>query len=166
MFSRILVPIDFSPASDAALQYARALADKFGSSLQLLHVIEEPTVSSDFVADGFAPGTDGIREALLAQARASLSRLVNATDRAHGLVRVDVVMGAPASAIVDYARATGAHLIVMGTHGRTGLAHLLMGSVAEHVVRTAPCAVLTARQVPVTESETVVFGAHQMPLPA
>jgi len=151
MFTRILVPTDFSLPSDAALEYARILANKFGSSLQILHVVDDPTAASEFVPDGFAPSTADIRTALLDHAHKRLDRLMNLVDRSRYHVHVDAVLGLPAQAIVDYAMATGAGLIVMGTHGRTGLAHLLMGSVAEHVVRTAPCPVLTVREVTVAD---------------
>jgi nucleotide-binding universal stress UspA family protein len=147
MFSRILVPTDFSPPSDAALEYARILAGTFGSSLQILHVIDDPTSASEFVADGFAPSTEGIRSSLVQQARTRLEHLMNLVDRSRYHAHADAVLGLPAASIVDYATATGSGLIVMGTHGRTGLAHLLMGSVAEQVVRTAPCPVLTVRQM-------------------
>jgi universal stress protein A len=151
MFSRILVPTDFSPPSDAALEYARILAAKFGSSLQILHVIDDPTTASEFVPDGFAPSTEDIRTGLLAQAHTRLERLMNRVDCSRYHAHAQAVLGLPAQSIVDYARATGTGLIVMGTHGRTGLAHLLMGSVAEQVVRTAPCPVLTVRQVTVAD---------------
>ena len=151
MFSRILVPTDFSPPSDAALEYARILAAKFGSSLQILHVIDDPTAASEFVPDGFAPSTEDIRTGLLAQAHTRLERLMNRVDCSRYHAHAQAVLGLPAQSIVDYARATGTGLIVMGTHGRTGLAHLLMGSVAEQVVRTAPCPVLTVRQVTVAD---------------
>jgi universal stress protein A len=151
MFNRILVPTDFSPPSDAALEYARILAAKFGSTLRILHVIDDPSASSEFVADGFAPSTEDIQAALLEHARKSLDRLMNLVDRSRYNAHVDAVIGTPAEAIINYASATGTSLIVMGTHGRTGLAHLLMGSVAEQVVRTAPCPVLTVRQVAVAD---------------
>jgi len=147
MFSRILVPTDFSPPSDAALEYARILAAKFGSTLRILHVIDDPSDASDYVGDGFAPSTEDIRTRLLEHARKRLDHLMNLVDRSRYHAHVDAVLGMPADAIIDYAGATGTSLIVMGTHGRTGLAHLLMGSVAEQVVRTAPCPVLTVRQV-------------------
>ena len=151
MFRRILVPTDFSPTSDAALEYARILAAKFGSSVQILHVIDDPTAASEFVPDGFAPSTDGIRTALLDQAHTRLERVMNLVDRSRHHAHAEAVLGLPAQSIIDYATATGTGLIVMGTHGRTGLAHLLMGSVAEQVVRTAPCPVLTVRQVTVAD---------------
>ena len=151
MFSRILVPTDFSPPSDAALEYARILAAKFGSTLRILHVIDDPSASSDFVGDGFAPSTEDIRNRLLRQARIRLDHMVNLVDRSRYRAHADAVVGTPAEAINDFASATGTSLIVMGTHGWTGLAHLLMGSVAEQVVRTAPCPVLTVRQLTVAD---------------
>jgi len=163
MFSRILVPTDFSPPSEAALEYARILAAKFGSSLRILHVIDDPTASSDFVADGFAPSTEDIRTALLEQTRTRLDGLMNQVDRMRYHAHADAVLGMPAATIIDYAAATHASLIVMGTHGRTGLAHLLMGSVAEQVVRTAPCPVLTVRQV--TVADEMMANVTEMRLP-
>jgi universal stress protein A len=154
MFSRILVPTDFSPPSDAALEYARMLAAKFGSTLRILHVIEDPS-ESDFVGDGFAPSTEEIRKTLVEHARKRLDHLMTLVDRSRYHAHADAVLGTPAATIIDYAGATGTSLIVMGTHGRTGLAHLLMGSVAEQVVRTAPCPVLTVRQVAMTDEAVV-----------
>ena len=146
MFNRILVPTDFSPPSDAALEYARMLAAQFGSTLRILHLIEDPN-ESDFVADGFAPSTEEIRNTLVEHGRKRLDHLMTLVDRSRYHAHADALLGTPAATIIDYAGATGTSLIVMGTHGRTGLAHLLMGSVAEQVVRTAPCPVLTVRQV-------------------
>ena len=122
------------PPSDAALEYARMLAAKFGSTLRILHVIDDPSASSDFVGDGFAPSTEDIRIALVEQARTRLDHVMNLVDRSRYNAHADAVLGNPAEAIIDYAGATGTSLIVMETHGRTGLAHLLMGSVAEQVV--------------------------------
>jgi nucleotide-binding universal stress UspA family protein len=164
MFNQILVPTDFSPPSEAALEYARILAAKFGSSLRILHVIDDPTASSDFVADGFAPSTEDIRTALLEQARTRLDGVMNQVDRTRYHAHADAVLGMPAAAIVDYAAATHASLIVMGTHGRTGLAHLLMGSVAEQVVRTAPCPVLTVRQVTVADEALATVARLRVPV--
>jgi universal stress protein A len=159
MFSRILVPTDFSQPSDAALDYARILAAKFGSTLRILHVVDDPSSSSEFVSDGFAPSTAEIQTALTAHSRKRLEHLMTSMDRSRYHAHVDAVIGRPAEAIIDYAGATGTSLIVMGTHGRTGMAHLLMGSVAEQVVRTAPCPVLTVHQV-ATADEAVVRVAR------
>ena len=166
MFSRILVPTDFSPASDAAVHYARALAETFGATLHLLHVLDDPAASTAFVGDGYAVATPDIREAMLTQVRERLARALSVTDHARFHATSEALVGMPAEAIVDYAAAIGANLIVMGTHGRTGLAHLLMGSVAEHVVRTASCPVLTVRQVMAAEEATVAATRSRVPIPA
>jgi len=146
MFNRILVPTDFSPPSAAALEYARILAMTYGSSIWILNVINDPSGESEFVADGFAPSTGEIRDELLTEARERLACVLSSTDCARYHVHYHALIGLPAHEIVDYASAIHADLIVMGTHGRTGLAHLLMGSVAEHVVRAASCPVLTVRE--------------------
>jgi nucleotide-binding universal stress UspA family protein len=167
MFNRILVPTDFSPPSDAALEYARILAAKFGSTLRILHVIDDPSSASEFVADGFAPSTEDIRIALIEHARKRLDHSMNLVDRARYNAHADAVLGTPAESIIDYAGSTGTSLIVMGTHGRTGLAHLLMGSVAEQVVRTAPCPVLTVRQVAMADEAVahLATDASEMRVP-
>lgn len=149
MFTRILVPTDFSPPSDAALEYARLLAAKFGASLHLLHVVDDPTASSAFVADSYAPAGPDLQETFLSDARQRLASLLSHAERDSCDTTTAAAIGVPAATIVDVAAASGVSLIVMGTHGRTGLAHLLMGSVAEQVVRTAPCPVLTVRQLSV-----------------
>jgi len=103
-------------------------------------------LATDYVSDSFAPATAEIREELLAESRGRLASVLSLPDCARFHVHVDALIGEPAKTIVDHAAAINADLIVMGTHGRTGLAHLLMGSVAEHVVRAAGCPVLTVRQ--------------------
>lgn len=164
MFSRILVPTDFSPPSDAALEYARILAATFRSSLRVLHVIDDPSDSSDYVPDGFAPSTAEIRTALIRHARKRLERQINDVDRNRYHARVDAVMGIPAAAIVNHASATETSLIVMGTHGRTGFAHLVMGSVAEQVVRLAPCPVLTVRAEQVVDEPYAALTRLRVPV--
>jgi len=164
MFSRILVPTDFSSPSDAAMEYARQLAAKFGASLHLLHVIDDsPVGTTAFVADSYVPPTEGLSELMLKEARKRLERQLSDADRLRFGVSVEALIGVPATAIVDYAFATGTNLIVMGTHGRSGLAHLLMGSVAEHVVRTATCPVLTVRQVTAPAEATANAQVSMMP---
>ena len=136
MFTRILVPIDFSGASGAALNYARALAARFNARLHLLHVLENDFLRPT-VADPQTVETGTLRQ---------LWDLLTAEDLKRGAVPVVLRSDAVADEIVSYARSNGIDLIVMGTHGRSGLAHLLKGSVAERVVRTAPCIVLTGRE--------------------
>jgi universal stress protein A len=131
MIQRILVPTDFSEPSDAALACARIVAHQFDASIHLLYVASEPPQSDPSVLD-----------ARLFEAKAQL------TVRAAGTASDDIVYGAAASTIVAVAARIGADLIVMGTHGRTGLANLLMGSVSGIVTRTAPCPVLIVRHPP------------------
>jgi len=144
-FERILVPTDFSPASDAALEYARTLAQQFGSSLNLVHVFEDPFTSGAFVGDGTVMMPLDLRETLLESAGAQLAERHQAHVATLPKSSTDLLIGSGAKSIVEHAQQTHADLIVMGTHGRTGLPHLLIGSVAERVVRTATCPVLTTR---------------------
>jgi nucleotide-binding universal stress UspA family protein len=146
MFTRILVPTDFSPGADAALNYARVIADKFGASLQLLHVMDDPVNSIMMSVDSLVPDVPELREAMFREAAKLLDGKLTADDRTKLHASGEAIFGADARSIVDYATTHSIDLIVMGTHGRTGMSHLLMGSVAEHVVRTAPCAVLTVRE--------------------
>ncbi len=145
-FERILVPTDFSPASDAALEYARTLARQFGSALNLVHVFEDPFTSGAFVGDGTVMMPLDLRETLLESARDQLAARHAAHVGTLPKASTDLLIGPGARRIVEHAQATHADLIVMGTHGRTGLPHLLLGSVAERVVRTASCPVLTTRE--------------------
>jgi len=142
---RILVPVDFSRCSQQALAHARLLAKPFDAELLLLHVIE--TAYRADGADVYVATPEGA--VLLAErlrlARAQLRRLETAVASRGCGVRSMVKRGAPAHAITATARRLRAQLIVMGTYGRTGLSRLLMGSVAEQVVRCAPCPVLTVR---------------------
>ena len=144
--TRILVPTDFSATSDAALDFAKTIAATFGASLHLLHVFEDPFVTGAFAAETYAPLPPATRADLFDDATARLAHRLPPADRTcfHGTT--EIVTGISAPAIVDYAREHDIDLIVMGTHGRTGMAHLLIGSVAERVVRTAPCPVLTVHQ--------------------
>jgi nucleotide-binding universal stress UspA family protein len=145
-FARILVPTDFSAHSEAALGYARALAKQSGSSLELLHVLEDPFMPGTWSAEVYLPDVPTLREQLAADAE---GRLAGYRENIHkeGIPIVTTIRsGRPAEIILEHAKAAGADLIVMGTHGRSGLSHLFMGSVAERVIRTATCPVLTVRE--------------------
>ncbi len=144
--ARIMVPTDFSAASDAALAYARVLAGQMGASIHLVHIFDDAFTSGAFVGDGTVMMPVELRQRLEQSAREELaSRHAGHAGTLPGSSTV-FLMGAPAKRIVEHARKTGADLIVMGTHGRTGLGHLLLGSIAERVVRTATCPVLTTRE--------------------
>ena len=148
MFTRILVPMDFSAPSDAALDYARGIATRFGASLHLLHVAEDP-YRALYSAEVFVPEMEGLRDQILDDAAGRMKDRLRESDRTELQATVDAIIGTPAGSIVEYAGGHDMDFIVMGTHGRGGMSHLLMGSVAERVVRKAPCPVLTVRQVPV-----------------
>ena len=147
MFTRILVPTDFSPASDAALGCARRLATRFGGSLHLLHVLDDLSVGGTFGSEFYLADSPDMRTARLNDARERLAHRVMPDDRSQVHATPEVIFGRSAQTIVDYAADGDVDVIVMGTHGRSGMAHLLMGSVAERVIRTAPCPVLTVRGV-------------------
>jgi len=137
----ILVPTDFSDASVAAQQYALGLAEAFQSAVHLLHVVQDPYVQP-WAAEAFGVSLAGVLERWEQDARAQLDQIGGAGDpRVTCVTRV----GHPFVEILDYAAETGVDLIVMGTHGRGPVAHMLLGSVAERVVRKAPCPVLTVR---------------------
>jgi nucleotide-binding universal stress UspA family protein len=141
--ARILVPIDFSPHSTAALSFAADLARRYEASLHLLHVFK---VIIYALPDGYtAPSADQI-EILSAEA-AKLLETAKHDALATGVQHVETTLlhGDPVAAIERFARDGKFDLIVMGTHGRTGAKHLLIGSVAEKTVRRAPCPVLTVR---------------------
>jgi nucleotide-binding universal stress UspA family protein len=146
--TRILVPTDFSATSDEALAYARTLAGQFGASLHLLHAFDDPFTSTAFASEMFSTLPLSLREEQITDARRRLDDRLPADQKARFSGTAEIVSGQPAKVIVDYAAAIQADLIVMGTHGRSGVAHLLLGSVAERVVRGAPAPVLTIRTAP------------------
>src|SRR5262245_15107785 len=136
----ILVPTDFSEPSAAALRYGTAFADTFHASLHLLHVVEEPVV---FGWETYDPAA--VRASREQSARQLLRQLLPDAERERFGTHCEVRVGSPFVQIVRYAREQDIDLIVMGTHGRGPIAHMLLGSVAEKVVRKASCPVLTVR---------------------
>jgi len=140
---RILVATDFSEASEAAVRYGRALAEAFGASLDILHVMEDPFVYAP-TSEGYLPPPQFFEE-MDSSARERLEQVLPPADRAKLDARLVIKKGSPFVEIVRYAKNENSDLIVMGTHGRGPIAHMLMGSVAEKVVRKAPCPVLTVR---------------------
>ncbi len=140
----ILAPTDFSRHAEGALRYACGLAERLGATLHLLHVLPDvvPVGPDPMLAPALPPEYYAETEA---HSRAALA---HALDRAWGevpAVEVAVRWGGPVEGIVDYATEKAMDLIVIATHGRTGLSHVLLGSVAERIVREAPCPVLTIR---------------------
>jgi universal stress protein A len=143
---QILVPTDFSASSRAALEDAAAIAKTYGALLDVIHVWEIPTFTAvgDMAAGFSVPST--VIDAVSAQAHAMMEHFLQDA-RAQGFaIRIGrVIPGSPYRAIVDAAKDDEYDLIVIGTHGRQKLARVLLGSVAERVIRHAPCAVLVSR---------------------
>jgi universal stress protein A len=145
----VLVAFDFGDTSKKALSYGRNLARVFGGRLHVLYVADViSTSAAQFYPEGPGDPEAKATELALGQLRTLLAS--EGLSDAHPAVRVS---RAPAQDIVEYAGEIHADIIVVGTHGRSGVTRLLMGSVAEHVVRSAPCPVLVVRP---TEHEFVV----------
>jgi nucleotide-binding universal stress UspA family protein len=140
---RILVATDFSQHSSNALKYAAAFGKAFGAEVVLCHVLEKPDFLSQFppVAEGYFP--PDFNEVHEKHARVQCEQALAAVQLSKA--RVLLPHGSPAAEIVRSAQTENADLVIVGTHGRGALAHMLLGSVAEKVVRSAPCPVLTVR---------------------
>ncbi len=143
VLKQILVPTDFSEASEVAVKYARALAEAFQASLHLLHVMEDPFIYAP-VSEGYVPPVN-FYEDMEKSACERIERILSDADRQRFHAQLMTHKGSPFVEIIRYAKNRNIDLIVMGTHGRGPIAHMLMGSVAERVVRKAPCPVLTVR---------------------
>jgi len=158
-FKNILVATDFSEASDAALAYGRALSRSLGGTLHVVHVVGNLS-NLAYGADGMPAMLPAIQQDIENAARKQLDDLLVAPEDpgsdlerpppAGRVLKNLICSNAPAQAIVEYAVQEHIDLIVTGTHGRGAVAHLLLGSVAERVVRLAPCPVLTVRHVEAT----------------
>lgn len=140
---RILTATDFSRHSQVALQYAAAFAKAFHAEVYLCHVLETPDFLSNFppVSEGYFPPNLG--ELQEKHARVQCEQVLASV----GLSQAQVLLlhGRPYHEIVQAAREEEIDLIILGTHGRGAVAHMLLGSIAERVVRTASCPVLTVR---------------------
>jgi nucleotide-binding universal stress UspA family protein len=140
--NNILVPSDFSECSDQAIRYGLELARKFDATVHLFHVVQDPA-TQPWAAEGFAMPLLEVIEQWQKQAEDRLLEAVPPIER--GRARVASTVGSSYPEILRYAAEHDIDLIVMGTHGRGGVSHLLLGSIAEKVVRRAPCPVLTVR---------------------
>ncbi len=141
--SQIVCAVDFSDYSRHALDYAVYMAEVFEAELKLVHVVELPFLPSYSLAG--VPDLSMPVDEIEAGARGQLQELLDQVRQDHERVEGEVRTGSAFLEIITCARETGADLIIVGTHGRTGLRHMIMGSVAEKVVRKAPCPVLSVR---------------------
>lgn len=141
---KILLPTDFSDYSQNAAAYATEFANKFGAELHLLHVLQDLVAMVPEPGLAFPPPGDYMLE-LQQSAETALTKLPDPPLAEGAEVVRAVRQGPPFVEIVRYAKENDIDLIIMGTHGRSGLSHVLLGSVAEKVVRKSPCPVLTVR---------------------
>jgi universal stress protein A len=141
-FKAILLATDFGPESKAALRLCASLARQIGTSIHVLHVARDPMRRAS-TPEVYGIDWQRLRNDIVTQASRSLGELAAAYQDAP--IMTDVAVGSPAETIVQAANDLSADLIVMGTHGRGALGHLLLGSVAERVIRLAPCPVMTVR---------------------
>ena len=153
LFQRILCPVDFSETSMKAFTYADRLARESGAELVLVHAFEMP--ASYDPAGQYEPADQSLRERL--EAATPATPAANVTRLMHA--------GPPGEVICWFASDQECDLIVMGTHGRGGLMHLLLGSVAEYVIRYAPCPVITIRDRPAKERPLTEPRVEPLPPP-
>jgi universal stress protein A len=139
---KILTPIDFSDASQQALHYAVAFAERFQASLVLLHIVEFNFMGSDFGAVELSQIEADLEENASRQLEDWVKRKVGSRVPAEPLVR----NGRPYLEIVEAAKSLDVDLIIIATHGHTSLAHVLLGSTVERVIRHAACPVLVVRR--------------------
>ncbi len=144
----ILLPTDGSECSAKAMAYALSFAKQYGGRVVALHVIDQRWEEQTRVvfAEVGQDLTQKIRDGYAEEARRILREVTGAAGKAGVPVETKVLTGIPSEDIIRVAEELPADLIIMGTHGRAGMSHFLMGSVAEKVVRRAPCPVLTVRQ--------------------
>ena len=141
--SKILFPTDFSDFSEVALKYALQFATDYKATLHVTHVVDNAYQFSMGAYPGMIPSIMPMVDAMVKEAEKGVQRL--AAERIGQSVKTvtKVLVGRPFEEIINYATSQAIDLIVIGTHGRGGLSHMLLGSVAEKVVRTAQCPVLT-----------------------
>jgi nucleotide-binding universal stress UspA family protein len=140
MYDDILVPTDGSPASDAAIDHAIDIADRYGARLHALYVVDGSAYST------LEAGSEVVIDALESEGEQATDRVADAAAAAGVETTTTVTSGTAYRAIREYADEQAIDMIVMGTHGRKGLDRYLLGSVTERVVRTADVPVLTVRQ--------------------
>jgi universal stress protein A len=143
MFSKILLPTDFSDCSAEAARAARLLAERFDARILVLHVLDEPAVLDPMFRWDIP--VEMLRGRMEQYAREHMESFLSRHFSGFGNFDTMLAAGIPWREIVKTAREKGSGLIVIGTHGRTGVEHAIFGSTAEKVVRMAPCPVLSVR---------------------
>jgi nucleotide-binding universal stress UspA family protein len=143
MFNTILFATDFSESSEHAFRYALSLARKFESRLGIIHVINEPVDLRGFYVPHIS--FDKLEEEIEQGARKMMEKFCRTQGEGYPRLETFVVPGIPYDEIIKKGTELGADLVIVGTHGRTGLDHVLFGSTAEKVVRKSPIPVMTIR---------------------
>jgi len=142
MFKKILYPIDFSEYTDEITGYAVSVAKKYDSELHLLHVIPNPNYFTPYESFLTPENLIAIERNIEKEIEKNFDKVIKEIDMpTKKIIRTGVTF----VEIIDYINEEGIDLVVMGTHGRSGIEHMLIGSVAEKVVRKSPCPVLTVR---------------------
>lgn len=163
---RVLLPTDFSEHSKAAEKAACDLADRYGAELHVLHVLQDFLLTVPQTAAALLVPPQSLEDEVTA-AEAEIQRIPPSVWAAGKQVMRAVRIGSVYDSIVQYAAENAIDLIVVGTHGRTGLRHVLLGSVAERVVQHAPCSVLAVRPdrlAKATEKVTATQNASVLPV--
>ncbi|SNR31609.1 universal stress protein [Halorubrum vacuolatum] len=142
MYNEILVPTDGSPASDAAIEHAVDLASRYDARIHALYVVDGAAYST------LEAGSEIVIEALQSEGEGATDRVRAMAEEAGVDCESTVTTGTAYRSITEYVAENEIDLVIMGTHGRTGLDRYLLGSVTERVVRTSPVPVLTVRQPP------------------
>jgi universal stress protein A len=145
---KILVPVDYSDCSRAVMEYALLLAERFDAEIGVLHVVEVPPGGEEHTVVKPDTGKEQLlSELLMEQAMKAETEFLTPFVRDTTIpIERNLLKGRPGKVIVEAAADRGADLIVMGTHGRSGFERLIMGSVTERVLRSAPCPVLVVRR--------------------
>jgi nucleotide-binding universal stress UspA family protein len=141
---KILVGVDFSEHSEAALRYGAEFAKSFGAELLVCHVVPRADMLSQLPPGGEAYFPPNLAELQQQEAQQRCEELLASTGLSRG--RIVLSEGSPFVELIRIARTESADLLIIGTHGRGAIAHMLLGSVAERVVRKAPCPVLVVRK--------------------
>ena len=143
LIRRILVPVDFSESSERAIQYAGQLAAESDARVELVHVLDDPYLAGAWPTESYLPSAAVVLDGLADVAATRLAKRAALLTSESVPSKSVVLRGNPARKIIEYATLFNFDVIVMGRHGRSALSHLLMGGVAERVLRTASCPVLT-----------------------
>lgn len=157
----VLVPVDFSSYSSEAVRQAAEVCRRFDAQLHLVHVVEEVIPPVTEFGMGYPAYAESVTE-MKERACKELANWPRCVDPFEGAVTRHILVGSAFESILELAKELPADLIVMGTHGRTGFQHFILGSVAEQVVRRAPCGVLVVRpgQRAVSCEPTAATSSH------